>query len=146
MSSTTEASSIPVSLSAAARAARAGKQSARIAGLRSALAGLSAQDVTAVLLFGSWARGDFDGGSDIDLLLVTTGETLSAAALAVVNNAPDAQRFDVLTVPAARWAQWSVDHPFYARIAAQAVVLWPAPSASPLPADHPVQTTSAVNR
>ena len=138
MSSTTETLSVSAPLSAAARAARAVKQSARIAGLRSALAGLSAQDVTAVLLFGSWARGDFDGGSDIDLLLVTTGETLSAAALAVVNSAPDAQRFDVLTVPAARWAQWSADHPFYAPIAAQGVVLWSPP--------YPAQTTSAVNR
>lgn len=118
--------SAKLELSDAALAARIRRQAALLAELRADFASLSCDDVAEVALFGSWARGDFDSGSDIDLLVVTRGDALPAAALRTINRSARATRFDLVTVSAADWARRSVAHPFYARIAAERAPLWPA--------------------
>ena len=49
--------------------------------LRHALAARPPADVEAVVLFGSLARGDFDGGSDVDLMVVGRRDGVDRAAL-----------------------------------------------------------------
>lgn len=105
---------------------RARRRQSLIDGLRTALRdhppGASVQ---AVRLFGSWARGDFDGLSDIDLLVLTDGTeaTFDSAHL------PDAARVDVAQVPAELHARLAAqEHPFHQRVAAEAVELWCRPS------------------
>ena len=78
--------------------------------------------VMAVLLFGSWARGDFDGLSDIDLLVLTDGN----GALFQGTHLPDAARLDIVQVSAGDHAtRAAAGHPFHGKAVAEAVILWP---------------------
>ena len=72
----------------------------------------------AVVLFGSWARGDFDGGSDIDLLVIGT-DTVPHGQLAALG-----RPFDVLVLSAADWQRkLSAGHPMATTIARDGIVL-----------------------
>lgn len=104
------------------RAIRARRRQDVIDGLRTALRDHPpGPDVVAVLLFGSWARGDFDGLSDIDLLVLTDGP----AQLFDSTDLPDAARLDIAQVPAMdHLTHAAAGHPFHAKVAAEAVVLW----------------------
>lgn len=83
--------------------------------------------VRSILLFGSWARGDFDGLSDIDLLVLTDGGTVAFDGVGL----PFASRLDIVQVPATEHQRMAeADHPFHARVAAEAVSLWPMMTAS----------------
>lgn len=112
-------------------AIRARRREALIQGLRAALRDHPpGPGVQAVRLFGSWARGDFDGLSDIDLLVLTDGD----AGLFDSTHLPDAARLDIAQVPAALHARQAAEgHPFHTKVAADAVELWcrPAPAALP---------------
>jgi len=101
---------------------RARRREAVIEGLRSALRDHPpGPGVVAVLLFGSWARGDFDGLSDIDLLVLTDGPT----QLFDSTHLPDAARLDIAQVQAHDHITYAAaGHPFHAKLAAEAVVLW----------------------
>lgn len=111
-------------LAPAAVTRRAARREALIAGLRAALAArLPGPGIRAVLLFGSWARGDFEGASDIDLLVLTDpGVPPRAFDTATL---PDAARLDVVMVDAmAHAAAAGSGDPFHARVAREAVPLW----------------------
>ncbi len=103
-------------------AIRARRRQAVIDGLRTALRDHPpGPGVLAVLLFGSWARGDFDGLSDIDLLVLTEGP----APLLDSAHLPDAARLDIAQVPAHdHITHAAAGHPFHAKVAAESVVLW----------------------
>lgn len=102
---------------------RARRRQILIDGLRTALRDHPpGPGIMSVRLFGSWARGDFDGLSDIDLLVLTDGAeaTFDSALL------PDAARVDVAQVPAELHARLVAQgHPFHTKVAADAVELWP---------------------
>lgn len=106
-------------------AIRARRRQALIDGLSAALrTHPPAPGVVAVLLFGSWARGDFDGLSDIDLLVLTDGTELVFDSTYL----PDAARLDIAQLAAAdHEARVAAGHPFHAKAAAEAVVLWSRP-------------------
>lgn len=114
-----------ISAPPALEAIRARRRQAVIDGLQSALrAQPPGAGVLAVLLFGSWARGDFDGLSDIDLLVLTDGTEV------VFDSAylPDAARLDIAQLAAAdHEARAAAGHPFHAKAAAEAVELWSRP-------------------
>lgn len=103
-------------------AIRARRREAVIEGLRAGLRDHPpGPGVVAILLFGSWARGDFDGLSDIDLLVLTDGPT----PLFDSTHLPDAARLDIAQVPAQDHLTYvAAGHPFHAKVAADAVVLW----------------------
>lgn len=91
-----------------------------IADLRAALAATPPAGVREVRLIGSWARGDFDGRSDIDLLVVTEGEDTAFDTLRL----PKAERIDAVVVPADRLARFLADrHGFYTKAMADSVLI-----------------------
>jgi hypothetical protein len=105
----------------AIRAVRTRKRDSLIANLRAALEAHPPEGVREVRLFGSWARGNFDGSSDVDLLVVTEDE---CAALDV-RPLPKAERIDVVNVPHEELARYVADdHPFYAKAMREGVVVF----------------------
>lgn len=111
-------------LTRGAEAARQRRRDALLAGLRDGLSGAEMPDVLRVVLFGSWARGDFDGRSDIDLLVVTRNGALSVHSLAVINGLPDAARFDLVILSDADWRSGLASaNPFHARVEAEGVIV-----------------------
>ncbi|MGQ9364685.1 nucleotidyltransferase domain-containing protein [Azospirillum sp. ST 5-10] len=118
----------------ATAAARRRRREAVIASLRNALAARAPQGVREVVLFGSWARGTFDGHSDIDLLVVTDDEAVVFDARGL----PGAERTDVVVVPAARLAGFLAEgHGFYGKAVADGVRVYPVPPASDRPGPLP---------
>lgn len=100
---------------------RAALRAETIAALRAHFGAHPPADAERVLLFGSLARGDFDGASDADILVI--GETWP-------NDAPGAvldRGVDVLQWTPAQWAKALADrHPFAEAIARDGVELWRA--------------------
>ncbi|UEM19586.1 nucleotidyltransferase domain-containing protein [Skermanella mucosa] len=102
---------------------RARRRDDLIAGLRAAMSAHPPAGVREVRLFGSWARGDFDGLSDIDLLVVTDNEGVTLDVLTL----PDAERIDVVNVPHDRLARYLAErHSFHTRAMREGVVVFPA--------------------
>ncbi len=112
---------------------RAGVREEIIAGLRAALAAAppAGGGTERVILFGSVARGDFDGASDVDVMVVggddgaLEGAGLWRAAghrgVEVVRWSPDA------------WSRaLAAGHPMALAIAREGVELWRAPGVAPL--------------
>ncbi|WP_035692893.1 nucleotidyltransferase domain-containing protein [Azospirillum halopraeferens] len=104
-------------------AARARRREAVVASLREALAHRRPAGVREVVLFGSWARGTFDGRSDIDLLVVTDDDGIAFD----VRGLPDAERIDAVVIPAARLAGFLANgHTFYRTAVADGVRIYPS--------------------
>ena len=93
-----------------------------IAALRAGLAGVAPD--ARVLLFGSLARGDFDGASDADLLVISDARpdwSLDAALGRAV---------DMLHWTPAQWQRALADgHPFAQDVTREGIILWPPESA-----------------
>jgi hypothetical protein len=109
--------------SPALRAARAGRRAAVIAAYREALrAAPPPPGVGAVILFGSWARGDFDGRSDVDLLLLTDVEGSSPT----LDTLPVEPPADVVVLDRVTFdRRLAGGDPFPAEIARHGIRLWP---------------------
>lgn len=102
-------------------AVRRRRRAELIDALRTTLAAARPCGVRAVRLFGSWARGDFDGRSDIDLLVTTDGDDVAFDGLGL----PHAERLDVVTVPAERLERLLASgHSFYGPALDEAVTLY----------------------
>lgn len=112
--------SIPSLLPERTLAVRRRRRDELIDALRAALAAAPPHGVRGVRLFGSWARGDFDGRSDIDLLVTTDdGVAFDGRGL------PHAERLDVVTVQADRLDRLlESGHSFYGRAMGEAVTLY----------------------
>lgn len=107
------------------QAVRSRRREALIGGLRAALAGRPQPGVRAVRLFGSWARGDFDGMSDVDLLVVTDGADTPFDTL----HLPRPERVDTVVVAVDRLDRYLAEgHGFYTRIMGESVPLYPPPA------------------
>lgn len=78
-----------------------------------------------VRLFGSWARADFDGRSDVDLALIAPPERLPAAEAALADLAVALDRdVDVLAVtPAAYARRLAQQQPLWCEIDRDGVVV-----------------------
>lgn len=101
-------------------AVRRRRRAELIDALRTTLAAAPPHGVRAVRLFGSWARGDFDGRSDIDLL-VTTDDGVAFDG----RDLPHAERLDVVTVTADRLERLLASgHSFYGPALNEAVTLY----------------------
>lgn len=122
--------------------ARVALRERTIAALRAELAAHPPEGVDRVVLFGSLARGDFDGASDADLVVVSLGDEADAARLPTVDGAVhDAagRPCDVLPVTASNWrALMARADPFAVALRREGIVLWEssaaaaaAPSAEP---------------
>jgi excisionase family DNA binding protein len=96
------------------------------------------RSVVAVILFGSYARGDFGEHSDIDLLVIVRANTreiqrrvaeLSSAAM----EATDFEEFlSPLRMSLAHWRELKEERsPLFQQIEKEGVVLWPRGSGSP---------------
>lgn len=106
----------------ATRQIRARRRDSLIATLRDAFANPPA-DVVEVRLFGSWARGDFDGRSDVDLLIVTRGETDAVDPPRI----PGLDRMDVVLISSEKLARYlGAGHGFYTKAMADGVLLYGA--------------------
>jgi predicted nucleotidyltransferase len=80
-----------------------------------------------VILFGSVARGDFDGASDLDLLVVGTTRPEPS-----VHDAAE-RAVEVLLWPPAQWARAVAgDNPFMNALRREGVELWRAEGIAPL--------------
>jgi predicted nucleotidyltransferase len=80
-----------------------------------------------VMLFGSLARGDFDGASDADLLVL--GHRLPDSAI----HDAAGREVDMLLWSPAQWAQAvACDNPFVRTVREEGVELWRAPGLPPL--------------
>ncbi len=104
-------------------AIRQQRRDERLAGLRhAATAVASAHGDGEVWLFGSLARGDWDGLSDVDLLAIAPSE---AAADALVDALLAARLGDdVLALSSARWQQLKTsDDPYWRSIGRDALRL-----------------------
>jgi predicted nucleotidyltransferase len=112
-------------MSPAARA-RARLREETITRLRAFLAEHPPPRAERVILFGSLARGDFDGASDADLLLVGPEDTLDRGVFDAAGRACD--------IHAMRPETWSDalarGHPFVTAIAREGIELWRASDAS----------------
>jgi predicted nucleotidyltransferase len=74
-----------------------------------------------VVLFGSFARGDFDGLSDIDVAVIGARDAFDSGVFTAIDRA-----VDVVTLTPAQWhAAGSDDGTMAATIRAEAVPLWP---------------------
>ncbi len=63
-----------------------------------------------VLLYGSWARSDFDGCSDVDLIVIRPDEQVLQLDHGLqLDHAAEYRRLDVITTTGARWAQMTSD-------------------------------------
>jgi predicted nucleotidyltransferase len=100
---------------------RAALRERTISALRAHFAAHPPEAAQRVLLFGSLARGDFDGASDADILVI--GERFPL-------DAPDAvleRGVDLLQWTPAQWEKALADrHPFAQDIARDGVELWRA--------------------
>lgn len=103
-------------------AVRARRRAALIAALRGALAAEPpAPGVQRVVLFGSVARGDFDGGSDVDLFVLGEGEVGSPALWRALGH----HGCDIITWSAAEYARpLAAGHPTARDLAREGVELW----------------------
>ena len=106
-----------------------------IAGLRAYLAAYP-PDAERVVLFGSLARGDFDGASDADLLVIGGEGRIDTGIWDAAG-----RDCDVVPLSAAAWARGLAGgHPFVLAVAREGVELWAAgpqaarPAAAPDPA------------
>lgn len=106
---------------------RARLRDATIAALRAHLTAHPPAAAARVVLFGSVARGDFDGASDLDVLVI--GEHPPGSALhAVVDRA-----VEVLLWPPGRLeAALAARNPFAEALRREGVELWRAPGLPPL--------------
>jgi predicted nucleotidyltransferase len=100
---------------------RAALRADTIAALRAHFAAQPPADAERVLLFGSLARGDFDGASDADILVIGS---------AWPSDAPGAvlgRGVDILHWTPAQWAKALAEkNPFAEAIARDGVEVWPA--------------------
>lgn len=105
---------------------RAELRAKAVAGLRTYLAAHPPEGAERVVLFGSLARGDFDGASDADLLVIGgTG--------AVADGVHDAvgRECDILPWTAEAWHRGTENgNPFVATVMREGVELWRAPGAA----------------
>jgi predicted nucleotidyltransferase len=117
-------------MSSPATRARARLREDTIARLRAVLAEHPPLDGTErVILFGSLARGDFDGASDADLLVVGGDGTLDASIWDAVGE----RDCDIIPWTREAWAHaLAGGHPFAADISREGVELWRAPGVAPL--------------
>lgn len=100
---------------------RAALRECTIAELRAHFAAHPPADAERVLLFGSVARGDFDGASDADLLVI--GDAFPANPPWSVGE----RGVDLLHWTPAQWAKALADgNPFALEIARDGVELWRA--------------------
>ena len=102
-----------------------------IAALRAALdTNPPAEGTERVILFGSVARGDFEGTSDVDLMVVGGDGAIEGSALWQAVGHRDV---DVIHWRREAWARaLAQGHPFARDIAREGVELWRAPDAPPL--------------
>jgi hypothetical protein len=103
-----------------------------IAGLRAALhASPPAAGTERVMLFGSIARGDFDGASDLDLLVIGGDGALDDGAIWKVAGH---RNCDVIAWRREDWARARMrgDHPMVHAVLRDGVELWRAPDAAPI--------------
>jgi predicted nucleotidyltransferase len=99
-----------------------------IARLRMALAAAPPDAAERVILFGSLARGSFDGASDADLLVIGGAPALAPAVWDAAG-----RECDIIAWSATDWARGQANHnPFVAAILAEGVELWRAPGLAPL--------------
>lgn len=100
---------------------RATLRAETIAALRAHFAAHPPAGGERVLLFGSLARGDFDGASDADILVI--GSAWPADAPGAVLG----RGVDVMHRTPAEWAQaLAACNPFALAVAREAVEVWPA--------------------
>jgi len=98
----------------------------RIAALRQRLRDTLGTNDCSVWLFGSLARGDWDGFSDIDLLVVAANQDEAERAADQLMEAPVGD--DVLAIDHNRWqAMANSPSPHWRAIRAQAIRLYPQP-------------------
>jgi len=101
---------------------RAALRAETIARLRAHFCAFPPEGATRVILFGSLARGDFDGASDADLLIL--GPNLPDSGVEAAAGRP----VEILVWPAAKWAAaLAAAHPLAGEIAREGVELWPVP-------------------
>jgi hypothetical protein len=102
---------------------RARRRVALIAALRAALAAEPpGAGVQRVVLFGSVARGDFDGGSDVDLFVLGDGPVGGPALWRALGH----HGCDIVTWSADEYARAiAASHPMAHAIAREGVALWP---------------------
>jgi hypothetical protein len=103
---------------------RARRRLALIAALREALAAEPpGAGVERVVLFGSVARGDFDGGSDVDLFVLGDGAVGGPALWHALGH----HGCDIVTWTIAEHDRaLAAGHPMAQAIAREGVELWPA--------------------
>lgn len=100
---------------------RAALRAETIAALRAHFAANPPAGAERVLLFGSLARGDFDGGSDADILVI--GSAWPAEAPGAVLG----RGVDVIHRAPVEWARaLAAGNPFAVTVAREGVELWPA--------------------
>lgn len=78
-----------------------------------------------VVLFGSFARGDFDGLSDIDIAVIGARDAFDSRAFAAID-----RPVDVIALPADMWHRAEADgggqtDPMIDVIRSEAIPLWP---------------------
>ena len=101
---------------------RARRREAAIARLRAFLAAHPPSGAERVILFGSLARGDFDGASDADLLVVASEDRLDRGVFDAAG-----RDCDIVTLPPEVWRRALAEgHPFAARVAREGIELWSA--------------------
>jgi hypothetical protein len=83
--------------------------------------------VARVILFGSLARGDFDGASDADLLVIGDGTLPDSAVITAAG-----RDCDMLARTPAQWRDAITHgHPMAGEIMKDGVEVWPEPGAMP---------------
>jgi hypothetical protein len=103
---------------------RAALRAETIARLRAHFAEHPPEGAARVILFGSLARGDFDGASDADLLIL--GPRLAESAVEQAAG----RAVEMLLWSPAQWsAALAAQHPLASEIAREGVELWAAPDA-----------------
>lgn len=110
--------------------ARARLREETIARLHAFLADHPPPEAERVILFGSLARGDFDGASDADLLLVAAEDRLDRGVFEAAG-----RDCDIILMAPETWRRGlATGHPFTAAILREGVELWRAPEAEPMAA------------
>jgi len=98
----------------------------RVAALRQRLPDTMGTNDCSVWLFGSLARGDWDGFSDIDLLVVAANQDEAERAADQLMEALVGD--DVLAIDHERWQAMAISpSPHWRAIRAQAIRLYPEP-------------------
>ena len=115
---------------------RTRRRTESIARMREFLAAHPPPGAERVILFGSLARGDFDGASDADLLVIGGEGRIDTGIWDAAG-----RDCDVVPLSAAAWARGLAGgHPFVLAVAREGVELWAAgpqaarPAAAPGPA------------